>query len=93
MSNPNIECGVLNTNSFQQALQPPILGQLEMSHSSSPNKHTSVDEGWIYWGTWAEIPNKLMYAYAKIGTGFVLMQVQNKESASKQDRKLGRDSI
>lgn len=30
---------------------------------------------------------KLIYAYAKIGTGFVLMQMQNKASASKQDRK------
>lgn len=47
VSKPNywqlsLECGVLTTTSFQQGLQPPILGQLEMCHSSSYKKHIGV---------------------------------------------------
>lgn len=60
-----------------------------MSSSTSPNKFTGVGDirrARVFLNLFGQKSKTLFYANTKIGTGFVLMQVQNKESSSKQDR-------
>lgn len=46
-----------------------------------------IPQGWyIAEFVLAETQEKLIHVSAKIGSGFVLMQVQNKDSSRKQDR-------